>query len=192
MEQPGYRFKTIELDIAIQYGLPSSELLAEHKAAGVKLVVSDIDATLTNSHAGELSPQAKHFADTIEQNDLQLILVTNNNNTDFVYSIAEDLSVPEERVFRPSSVFEHKPTPIMVRRAMHSLDVSPEKTFAVGDGGTDVISFLASGIRKASVCLNSPNAANGYPFRRYVRSAEYKTGKQAVLLGLRIGLITRF
>lgn len=191
MKQFGYRLQSGGLDISVQHGLPSPELLDDHAGSGVELVLADIDATLTDAHSGDLCSQARDFADNIQDSGLQLALVTNNRDTEYVYSVAEKLSVPNKLVFSPKRTLQHKPMPTMVKEAIRSVDGSPEATFAVGDGATDMISFFASGVRKASVRLNCAEEAKGYWLRHKVRAAEYQLGRQVLKFCTKRGLVTK-
>lgn len=191
MNPETYRLKAGAIDVSIQCGLPSSELVADYASAGVELVVADIDATLTDSHNGAVCDKARDFANVAEQHGLGLALVTNNRDSAHVQSVAHDLAVPDELVFSPQRIREHKPTPTMLRKAMRSADVSPEATFAIGDGATDIISFLSSGIRRVSVRVNCPTEAKGYWLRPKVRKFEYLIGRHTLQLGQRRGLVQK-
>ncbi len=180
MNPETYRLKAGAIDVSIQRGFPSSQLIADYADAGVELVVADIDATLTDAHNGAVCDKARDFADTAEQHGLGLALVTNNRDSVHVQSVAHELAVPDDLVFSPKKLREHKPTPTMLRRAMRSADVSPTATFAVGDGATDVVSFLASGINRVSVRVNCPTEAKGYWLRPKVRDLEYLIGRHAL------------
>lgn len=93
---------------------------------------------------------------------------------------ADTLGVAPELTFTPRTLLDRKPVPAMVERAIDNAGVAKNEVLAVGDGVTDLASFLAAGIRRNRIVLPYPEEVGGYPLRSELRTVVHQLGKTSL------------
>lgn len=136
----------------------SPDALAER---GIKLVLADLDNTLTAYKVTEPSAEVVAWQSALEARGIQLFLLSNSRRPGRAQSFAEKLGIP----FQGHS---GKPRRAGYLRAMERMGAAPEETVMVGDQiFTDTLGAGRAGV---TPLLVEPIRLAGNPFR-YVRYA---------------------
>lgn len=107
---------------------------------GIRLVLADLDNTLALYRAEEPTPQAAAWARALEEQGIQLFLLSNSRKPGRAQRLAEKLGVP----FQGHS---GKPGRAGYLRAMERMGCRPEETVMVGDQiFTDTLGACRAGV----------------------------------------------
>lgn len=175
-----YVVRRFGFEVEVSHRVPSAMEIRQYAQQGIKLIVSDVDSTLTDGHEGRVCPDASLMVQRSHNDNLQVAIVSNNADEVYISSIANKLGVAPELTFTPRSLFERKPASTMVQRAIEKANVSKEEVLAIGDGVTDLSSFLASGILHSRIVLTPPREVGGYPLRSQLRTVVHRLGRVAL------------
>lgn len=136
----------------------SPDALAER---GIKLVLADLDNTLTAYRVTEPSAEVIAWQSALKAQGIQLFLLSNSRKPGRAQRFAEKLGIP----FQGHS---GKPKRVGYLRAMERMGAAPEETVMVGDQiFTDTLGACRAGV---TPLLVEPVRLAGNPFR-YVRYA---------------------
>lgn len=140
-----------------------------HQKLDLRLLIIDGDNTVF-PHDEELAPASttQKLHDIREQGYVEEIaLVSNNPDLDLAKSRAT--AIKADTVAVPASITDMKPGSTLVRQAIKERGARPEVTIGVGDGVTDYLAYLKTGIPTAIVDGYGPQDARGYPMRSAIR-----------------------
>ena len=131
------------------------------KEKGIRLVLADLDNTLAPYRVVDPEPAVAAWKKALEEQGIQLFILSNNRKSDRVQQFAQALGVP----FQKGS---GKPGRKGYLRAMERMSCRPEETVMVGDQiFTDVLGASRAGIVPLLV---EPIRLAGNP-GRYIRYA---------------------
>lgn len=175
-----YSIQGFGYGVEVSHRVPSESEIHEYAQQGIRLIVSDVDSTLTDGHEGSVCPDALRMMQGVHEAGLRMALVTNNTDKVYVAGVAEKLEVAPELTFTPESLLDHKPSPAMASRAIQRAGVPKEEVLSIGDGVTDIVAFFAAGVRRNRIVLPRPEEVGGYPLRSELRSIVHRLGRVAL------------
>lgn len=175
-----YSIQRLGYSVEVSHRIPSKEEMYEYAQQGIRLVVSDVDSTLTDGHEGSICPDAAVMMQGVREAGLHVALVSNNTDERYIAGVANTLGVAPELTFTPRTLIDRKPAPAMVECAIDTAGVAKNEVLAVGDGVTDLVSFFAAGIRRNRIVLPHPEEVGGYPLRSELRTVVHHLGKTAL------------
>lgn len=175
-----YEIDAFGQTIHLAHKLPSGSEMQAYAERGIRLVVSDVDSTLTDGHEGSVCSDADEMVHGAYGAGMRVAVVSNNPDRRFVFGVAERLGVTTELTFSPQSMLERKPSLLMIKRAINQAGVLSHEALGIGDGMTDMVAFSAAGIRHSRLQLARPEEVGGYPLRSEVRSIVHGLGRIAL------------
>lgn len=175
-----YELGVFNQTVHLAHKLPLEDEMQTYAKQGIKLVVSDVDSTLTDGHEGSVCPDANEMVQGAYDSGMHVAVVSNNPDRRFVSGVASKLDIPPELTFSPQSLVCRKPFSTMLRCAFDQAGVSKNEVLIVGDSVTDAIAGKFAGAAILRVVLTRPEEVGGYPFRHRIRSTVHGLGRFAL------------
>lgn len=149
--------------------IPFGHIRENQSAATLML---DCDGTIARHNDPEIDPIANDtLLQAFSEGVISKLVLISNNSKQLTERRARNLHVDPDALYTPSRLFDIKPSPRMIKRAMDYCGVEQSDVLAIGDGITDAIAYTRAGVDSVIVHPYDTCEARGYPFRSSVRRA---------------------
>lgn len=153
----------------VKHSIDQLDFERYHKERNTRLLILDGDNTTFPHNQETTSTSTIQTLDNIRDHGYieEIALVSNNPNLDLAR--ARGKAICADSVITPKCISHMKPGDTLIQRALVERNANADITIGVGDGVTDYLAYVRTGLPTALVEGYGPEGARGYPLRSTLR-----------------------